>query len=105
MGRLIAWDKERRAELTAFTDVRELVRQEAEGARTLVDLKVEEDRRRLGFTLAKLRSQQEMTQAEVAALAGLQQYVVSEIESGVANPTLSTLSALAQALGGELEIG
>ena len=105
VGRLIAWDKERRAGLTAFTDVRELVRQEAEGARALVDLKVEEDRRRLGFTLAKLRSQQEMTQAKVAALAGLRQYVVSEIESGVANPTLSTLSALAQALGGELEIG
>ena len=107
VGRLIAWDKERRAGLTAFDDVRELVRQEAEaeGAQALADLRVEEDRRRIGLTLASLRMDAGMTQAEAASLAGLRQGLMSEIESGVANPTLSTLSALAQALAGRLDVG
>jgi len=107
VGRLIAWDKERRAGLTAFTDLRELVLQEAEaeGARALVDLRVEEDRRRIGHTLAALRAERDMTQAQVAERAGLRQPALSEIESGVTNPTLATLSALAQALGMGLEVG
>ena len=106
VGRLIAWDKERQAGLTAFEDVRELVRQEAEaeGVQALVELQVEEDRRRIGFTLAALRAEREMTQVQVAERAGLRQPVLSEIESGVANPTLATLSALAQALGGRLDV-
>ena len=107
VGRLIAWDKERRAGLTALTDVRELVLQEAaaEGARALVELQVEEDRRRIGLTLASLRMEAGMTQTEAASRAGVRQGLLSEIESGVANPTLSTLGAVARALGARLDVG
>jgi transcriptional regulator with XRE-family HTH domain len=45
-----------------------------------------------------------MTQTEAASRAGVRQGLLSEIESGVANPTLATLGALAQALGGRLDV-
>jgi len=107
VGRLIAWDRERRAGLTAFTHVRELVLQEAEaeGARALRELQVEEDRRRIGFTLATLRLKAGMTQAEASSRAGVRQGLLSEIESGVSNPTLATLGAVARALGGRVDAG
>jgi transcriptional regulator with XRE-family HTH domain len=52
-----------------------------------------------------MRLQAGTTQAEAASRAGVRQGLLSEIESGVANPTLSTLGAVARALGGRLDAG
>ena len=45
-----------------------------------------------------------MTQRQLALKSGLQQAEISRIEAGNANPTLSTIAALAQALGAELSL-
>lgn len=45
-----------------------------------------------------------MTQAELAQKAGVGQTVVARLESGTANPTVSTVSKVATALGKELKL-
>lgn len=58
-----------------------------------------------GHHLAELRKAIGMTQAEVAALLGVSQSRVSDIERGrAATIELDTLRAYAQALGGVLDI-
>ncbi len=51
-----------------------------------------------------LRKRRDLTQRQLAARTGIQQSEISRIEGGRANPTASTLVALARALGGELRI-
>lgn len=43
-----------------------------------------------------------LTQREIEVLTGIRQHYVSQIESGKQNPTLDTLSALAQAVGSDV---
>lgn len=52
--------------------------------------------------LAELRTQAGITQRELSIRSGVNPQTISEIERGIANPTLSTLSALARALKVEL---
>jgi DNA-binding XRE family transcriptional regulator len=54
------------------------------------------------FDLRKARG---WTQRQLAAKSGIQQAEISRIEAGNANPTLSTIAVLADALGAELSLG
>jgi transcriptional regulator with XRE-family HTH domain len=61
-------------------------------------------RRSLGRQVRDLRRARAMTQRELAASSGTPQPEISRIEAGKANATLSTLAALAQALGAALAL-
>ena len=101
MGRTIAWDKEKRAGLVAFDDVKALVLEEAalEGPAAGAELRRDESRYRLGVEVVLRRAGRGLMQRELASLAGIPQPTLSEIERGLANPTLATLAELAHALG------
>lgn len=45
------------------------------------------------------REKKKMSQAELAKAIGVQQSRISEIETGVSNPSKETLEAIAKALG------
>jgi len=59
---------------------------------------------KLATELILLRRQRGLTQRQLSAKSGIQQSEISRIEGGRANPTMSTVSALARALGAELGI-
>ena len=56
------------------------------------------------YQLARLRILRGLTQQELAERAGMTQSVVARVESGRANPSLTTLERLAEALGGRVTI-
>lgn len=60
-------------------------------------------RRCLGQKVKYLRRQANLTQAELAERTNLSVNYVSEIETGIASPTLKTLLKLAQELGVEIK--
>lgn len=60
-------------------------------------------RKRLGALVRELRTARRWSQEGLAARAGLSYKFVGEVERGIANPTVSTLAALAAAL--EVELG
>jgi DNA-binding XRE family transcriptional regulator len=107
VGRTIAWDKDKRAGLVAFEDVKALVLQEAalEGPAAGVEFRQDEVRYRLGVALMLRRAGRGLTQRELASLAGIPQPTISAIERGLANPTLATLAELAHALGCGVGLG
>ena len=88
-------------------DFRQLIDQiedeaQAEGpdaVRQLEELRAE-------FTVATelmhLRRRRNLTQNRLSALSGVPQSEISRIETGMANPTVATLSALAGPLGAEV---
>jgi DNA-binding XRE family transcriptional regulator len=53
----------------------------------------------LASALIKARIAKKMTQTEVAEIAGVSRTVVARLESGTTNPTLGTVSRVANALG------
>ena len=55
--------------------------------------------RQMGATLKKLRLRKKLSQAALAKRAGLSREYVNKIEAGRYDPPLSTLNALASALG------
>ncbi len=59
---------------------------------------------RLALEVLELRKARGLTQRQLGAKAGIQQAEISRIEAGNSNPTLSTIAALAQALGAELSL-
>ena len=59
-------------------------------------------RKALGLRIKQLRARHEITQEELADRCGLFRTYMSRIESGLANPTLTVLHALAA--GFEIEI-
>jgi transcriptional regulator with XRE-family HTH domain len=59
---------------------------------------------KLAAELIALRQKRGLTQGQLAARAGIQQSEISRIEGARGNLTVSTLSALAQALGAGLSI-
>lgn len=90
-----------------MTDFEDLLRQidqevEAEGATGREHMDALSDRFDLVEQIIDRRRELHLTQAQVAAAAGLHQSVVSRIEQGVANPTVRTLEALARALDARL---
>ena len=59
-------------------------------------------RRLLGLRVKELRALGQITQEELAERCGFFRTYLSRIESGLANPTLTALHALARGLGVEL---
>ncbi len=59
---------------------------------------------RLGEEVRRLRMTRGLSQQELAERVGLRQSVVARLEAGGAEPRLSTLDRVAQALGVELEV-
>lgn len=55
--------------------------------------------RRLGRNVRALRRSAGMNQEALAHAMGVHQHYVSELENGLANPTLATLSRIARAIG------
>jgi DNA-binding XRE family transcriptional regulator len=75
-----------------------------EGPKAVAETRAFEAHFRLAAELILLRKRRRLTQRQLSTKSGVQQAEISRIEGGRANPTVSTLSALANALGGELGI-
>ncbi len=58
----------------------------------------------LGVAVAKRRKRLGLDQRALAEIAGISVHALSNIETGKGNPTLKTLSALADILGMEIRI-
>jgi len=54
---------------------------------------------KLGLNLRKIRTKKAISQGDIARELGVSRGFVSTIENGKTNPTLSTISKLAKALG------
>lgn len=59
---------------------------------------MKDDAKKLGENLKALRTKKNITQTGLAKTLGVDKSFVSNIESGKTNPTLSTITNLAQAL-------
>jgi len=59
---------------------------------------------RLGTRVRQLRRSKRLTQAQLAARAGISAKTVGEVERGEANPTLSLLEDLCSALAVEVSV-
>lgn len=91
---------------TKFADFMREVEEEAaaEGPEAVEQLAIFREHFRLGRKLAEARVRKKMTQKEVATLAKIDQADLSKIERGQANPTFNTLSAVALAVGCEIDV-
>ena len=56
------------------------------------------------LAIAQGREERGMSQAELADAAGMRQEAISRLETGAANPTISTLQKVAHGLGKRLVI-
>jgi len=54
---------------------------------------------RLGLNLKRIRTKKAISQGDIARELGVSRGFVSTIENGKTNPTLSTISNIAKALG------
>jgi transcriptional regulator with XRE-family HTH domain len=54
---------------------------------------------KLGKNLKRIRTEKSITQGDIVRALGISRSFVSNIENGKTNPTLSTISKLASALG------
>ena len=77
---------------------------EAEGPAAVAELENLRARLDLAVQLISRRREIGLTQVELAAASGIAQSAISRIEQGRANPTVSTLSALARALDASLTL-
>ncbi len=59
---------------------------------------MKDDAKKLGANLKRIRNQKHITQTELAKTLGIDKSFLSNIENGKTNPTLSTITNLAQAL-------
>jgi DNA-binding XRE family transcriptional regulator len=71
----------------------------AEGPAAQAELAALDERYHLARELMARRREAGFTQAKLARLTGVAQADISRIESGRANPTVSTLAAVAHGLG------
>lgn len=67
-------------------------------------VKNEEERQRIGQRIADLRKAKGMTQQDLADVTGNQRNHISRIESGKYSVGFDTLQAIADALGGTIDI-
>lgn len=54
---------------------------------------------KLGNNLKRIRTEKRITQGDIVRTLGVSRSFISNIENGKTNPTLSTISKLAKALG------
>ena len=66
--------------------------------------KNEEERQRIGQRIADLRKTKGMTQQGLADIVGMQRNHISRIEAGKYSVGFDTLQAIAEALGGTIDI-
>ena len=59
---------------------------------------MKDDAKKLGENLKRIRTKKNITQTELAKTLGVDKSFVSNIENGKTNPTLSTITNLAQTL-------
>jgi transcriptional regulator with XRE-family HTH domain len=90
-----------------MTDFEELLQEieveaKAEGSVAEAELAAFRDEFSMASQLIAWRKGARLTQQRLAALSGIAQSEISRIETGAANPTFSTLSAIARALGGRV---
>ena len=55
--------------------------------------------KKLGANMKRIRKAKQMTQGDICRKLGVDRSYVSNVESGNKNPTLSTITKLAKALG------
>ena len=67
-------------------------------------IKNEEQRQRIGQRIATLRKEKGMTQQDLADVTGLLRNHISRIEQGRYSVGFDTLQAIAEALGGTIDI-
>jgi len=60
---------------------------------------MKDDAKKLGENLKRIRTKKNITQTELAKTLDVDKSFVSNIENGKTNPTLSTITNLAQTLG------
>ncbi|MCR5034682.1 MAG: helix-turn-helix domain-containing protein [Clostridia bacterium] len=89
----IVWNEDLDIEVETVYQEGLLVRKEKMPASMLVANAVSEARSKAGFT-----------QSQLAAATGIDQSDISKIERGVSNPSVNTLSRIADALGADLQI-
>lgn len=59
--------------------------------------------KKLGQNMKKIRLAKQMSQGDICRKLGLGRSYISNVESGKNNPTLSTITKLAEALGVKIE--
>jgi DNA-binding XRE family transcriptional regulator len=91
---------------TSFEDfIKELEAEaEAEGPEAVAELEAFRFHFSLARQLAARRRERHLTQKQLAELSGIDQAEISRIERGQANPTTTTLGALARALGVDVQL-
>jgi len=60
---------------------------------------VDNSAKKLGNNMKKLRLEKGMSQGDICRKLGVDRSYISNVESGKKNPTLSTITKLAKALG------
>jgi transcriptional regulator with XRE-family HTH domain len=58
-----------------------------------------DEAQKLGDNLKKIRTKKSITQIEISKKLGVNRSFVSNLENGKTNPTLATITKLAQVLG------
>ena len=58
----------------------------------------------IGKVVAAARAKKNLSQKELSELSGIDQSDLSKIERGVANPSVGTLTRIAEAMGAELQV-
>ncbi|MFN8507893.1 MAG: helix-turn-helix domain-containing protein [Dehalococcoidia bacterium] len=81
---------------TTFEDLVSELEQEPAVAERLADLRPS---RELALMLARIRIDLGLTQAEFARRAGVSQAYISQLESGIANPSIQKLGRLLRSAG------
>ncbi len=75
-----------------------------EGPKAVAELAAFDAHFRLAGELLALRKARGLTQRQLSVESGVQQSEISRIEAAHANPTVGTISALARALGAEVQL-
>jgi transcriptional regulator with XRE-family HTH domain len=60
---------------------------------------MENDAKRLGKNLKRIRTEKNISQSDIASSLGASRGFVSNIENGKTNPTLTTITKIAKAVG------
>ena len=89
----IVWNDEVDIEVETIYEEGKLIRKEPVSANIMA-----------ANAVAEARSKAGLTQSQLAAATGIDQSDISKIERGVSNPSVNTLSRIADALGADLQI-